>query len=288
MPVSERRLAVLIAAALLAPVVAWADYKAYARGQEAAEKQDWGAVETAMQEALADNPTPKVRVKLYGQRFAPYVPHYYLGLAAYKQNDCAGAMRWFGDAAAAAVIAQLSEFKGVADTARGDCSAKLALAAPSKPPPTAATSSTAAAVSPPAPVKPPTTTTPAPPLVPTKPQPSATAATTTTVPTALQGALQHWLGGRYRNVVSASLAGAQGKALAHLHLSARGVLACLVRDRGGECRGASQPRRAGDPQRARRAAIDRAGRRFLLTALPRLLQQRALETTTPRECAASW
>lgn len=223
MPVSERRLAVLIAAALLAPVVAWADYKAYARGQEAAEKQDWGAVETAMQEALADNPTPKVRVKLYGQRFAPYVPHYYLGLAAYKQNDCASAMRWFGDAAAAAVIAQLSEFKGVADTARGDCSAKLALAAPSQPPPTAttATASTAATVSTPVPVKPPATTTPAPPLVPTKSQPTATAtpaATSATVPAALQGALQHWLGGRYRNVVSASLAGAQGKALAHLHL----------------------------------------------------------------------
>ena len=220
MPVSERRLAVLIAAALLAPAVAWADYKAYARGQEAAEKQDWGAVETAMQEALAGNSTPKVRVKLYGQRFAPYVPHYYLGLAAYKQNDCAGAMRWFGDAAAAAVIAQLTEFKGMADTARGDCSAKLALAAPSKPPPTATTAAApnAAGTSTSAPVKPPIATAPAPPLVPTKPQPSATAATSATVPAALQGALQHWLGGRYRNVVSASLAGVQGKALAHLHL----------------------------------------------------------------------
>ncbi|MBK7145445.1 MAG: hypothetical protein IPH76_09650 [Xanthomonadales bacterium] len=223
MPVCERRLAVLIAAALLAPAVASADYKAYARGQEAAEKQDWGAVETAMQEALAGNPTPKVRVKLYGQRFAPYVPHYYLGLAAYKQNDCAGAMRWFGDAAAAAVIAQLTEFKGVADTARGDCSAKLALATPSKPPPTATTAAApnAAGVTTPAPVKPAATTTPAPPLVPTKPQPGATTATTATpatVPAALQNALQQWLGGRYRNVVSASLAGVQGKALAHLHL----------------------------------------------------------------------
>lgn len=219
MPVSERRLAVLIAAALLAPAVAWADYKAYARGQQAAEKQDWGAVETAMQEALAGNPTPKVRVKLYGQRFAPYVPHYYLGLAAYKQNDCASAMRWFGDAAAAAVIAQLSEFKGVADTARGDCSAKLALAAPTKPPPppaTTATASTAAGVSTPVPAKPPATSTPTP--TPVKPQPSATAATAVSVPAALQGALQQWLGGRYRNVVSASVAGVQGKALAHLHL----------------------------------------------------------------------
>jgi hypothetical protein len=217
---------VRIAAALLAPAVAWADYMAYARGQEAAEKQDWGVVETAMQEALAGNPTPKVRVKLYGQRFAPYVPHYYLGLAAYKQSDCAGAMRWFGDATAAAVIAQLSEFKGVADAARGDCSAKLALAVPTKPTPTAATpaaatpatTSTAAGVSTPVAVNPPAAAAPTPPPTPVKPQPSATVATAVAVPSALQGALQQWLGGRYRNVVSASLAGVQGKALAHLHL----------------------------------------------------------------------
>ena len=91
MPVSERLLAFLIGVVLWLPSVAYADYRAYARGQEAAADGKWSEVETAMQESLSGNPSPKVRVKLYGQRFAPYVPQYYLGLAAYRQNDCAGA-----------------------------------------------------------------------------------------------------------------------------------------------------------------------------------------------------
>ena len=224
MPASERILAALIGGALLIPAMALADYKAYARGQEAAEKQDWSAVESAMQEALAGNPNPKARVKLYGQRFAPYVPQYYLGLAAYRQNDCATALRWFGDGAAATVIAQLPEFKGVADAARSDCDRKLAATAPPKPPattassttvPPATTSSTPPAATPPVtlPPKSPTTATPGPATT-TVAAPVATSAP----PPALDAALRGWLSGRYRSVVAGSVSGVQGKALAHLHL----------------------------------------------------------------------
>ena len=106
MRASERLQVIAIWVALWLPSIALADYRAYARGQEAAADGKWSEVEAAMQESLAANPAPKVRVKLYGQRFAPYVPQYYLGLAAYRQNDCAGALRWFGDATAASIIAR--------------------------------------------------------------------------------------------------------------------------------------------------------------------------------------
>ena len=211
MPVSERLLAFLIGVVLWLPSVAYADYRAYARGQDAAADGKWSEVETAMQESLSGNPSPKVRVKLYGQRFAPYVPQYYLGLAAYRQNDCAGALRWFGDGAAASVIAQVPEFKGIADSARVDCTAKLAANKPAveKPPVTQNT---------PPPTKPsvpvlasnkPTTT----PVAPGQTTPAAAS-----VPAALKSALQNWLAGRYRAVFAGPTAGLQGKALAHLHL----------------------------------------------------------------------
>ena len=220
MPVSKRLFAIVTGAVLLCPLAAVADYRAYARGQEAAADGRWSEVEQAMQQALAGNPTPKVRVKLYGQRFAPYVPQYYLGLAAYRQNDCATALRWFGDGTAAPVMAQIPEFKGVADAARTDCNARLAANKPVPPPSTPDKPVVVAPVAErPVVPTPPSNPKPATPVVVAdKPSPSPSAQTSPAVPAALQTALQHWLAGRYRNVVAGSTAGMQGKALAHLHL----------------------------------------------------------------------
>lgn len=222
MPASRRVLAAALLLALAAPESVLADYRAYARGQEAAADGDWAEVEREMQQALAANPDPKVRVKLYGQRFAPYVPQYYLGLAAYRQNDCAAAMRWFGDAAAAPVIAQVPEFRGVADAARGDCNAKLAANKPvtDKPPPATPDRPGTDKPTPDKPVVqvPPVTNKPTPPVAtPDKPVVVPTPSTPA-VPAALQTALQQWLAGRYRDVVAGGTSGLQGKALAHLHL----------------------------------------------------------------------
>lgn len=217
MPGSSRLLAWSMAIALGLPAAALADYRAYARGQEAAADAKWADVEREMQQALAGNPVPKVRVKLYGQRFAPYVPQYYLGLAAYRQGDCTAAMRWFGDASAAPVIAQLAEFKGVADAARSDCTARLAATKPQPEKPAAAPPATAVVAAPaqPVPEKPVVQAPPPtkPTLPATKPEPA-----TPSAPAALQTALQQWLSGRYRDVVAGGTSGVQGKALAHLHL----------------------------------------------------------------------
>ena len=222
MPVSKHMRALAIALLLASPV-AWADYKAYVRGQEAAAEGDWATVENEMQSALAGNAKAQVRARLYGQRFAPYVPQYYLGLAAYKQNDCRNALRWFADAGASAVIAQVSEFRGIADAARNDCTNKLAATTKPVDPP----------VQPPTTTKPPVEPVKPPPVVqkpvvtqPTQVKPVVTQPTQqkppvvaqVTVPVPLQTALQNWLAGRYRGVVAGATTGVTGKALAHLHL----------------------------------------------------------------------
>lgn len=84
----------LFALLLLAAGAAQADYKsAYQDGTKAAASKNWRLVQNKMNEAIADNATPQARLRLYGMVFEPYVPHFYLALAAYNLGDCPGALR---------------------------------------------------------------------------------------------------------------------------------------------------------------------------------------------------
>ena len=85
-------LTALLIALLIAPL-SYADFKGdYTDGVRAAENQDWAIVESKMREALRDEPTPQAKVRLYGMRFEPYIPHHYLALAASARNNCAAAL----------------------------------------------------------------------------------------------------------------------------------------------------------------------------------------------------
>ncbi len=199
-PRSLRLLILIAALALAAPV--FADYKQdYARGADAAGDENWSEVESLMRKALAGSTTPLSRTRLYGQRFEAYVPQYYLGLAAYRQGDCAGAMRWFGDPAAATIINDSSQFKGIADEATRTCKSKLAA---QKPPPTKPVQ--APPVQPP--IDQPVVNTPAKLPVQAPPTPTATstnlpAATVPALPAALQGLLDDYLNGRFSKAATA-------------------------------------------------------------------------------------
>ena len=82
----------LVSALLVAPA-SYADFKdAYKDGVRAAEDQNWALVETKMREALRQESTPQAKVRLYGMRFEPYIPHHYLALAASAKNNCAAAL----------------------------------------------------------------------------------------------------------------------------------------------------------------------------------------------------
>ena len=82
----------LLTLLLIAPL-SYADFKdAYKDGVRAAEDQNWALVESKMREALNAEPTPQSKVRLYGMRFEPYLPHHYLALAASARNNCAAAL----------------------------------------------------------------------------------------------------------------------------------------------------------------------------------------------------
>ena len=86
------KLTFLLIALLFAPQ-SYADFKdAYKDGVRAAEDQNWALVESKMREALSAEPTPQAKVRLYGMRFEPYIPHHYLALAASAKNNCAAAL----------------------------------------------------------------------------------------------------------------------------------------------------------------------------------------------------
>lgn len=205
MPVSDLRahrlLALLAGLALAAPILA--DYKQdYARGAKAAGDENWNEVETLMRKALSESSTPVARVRLYGQYFAPYVPQYYLGLAAYRQGDCTAAMRWFGDAAAASIINDSGQFKGIADEATRTCKSKLAAL---KPPPTKPVQAPPVQ----APIERPVVNNVPAKLPVQAPQtPTATTmnpplATVPALPAALQGLLDDYLNGRFSKAATA-------------------------------------------------------------------------------------
>ena len=64
-------------------------------GIEAADGGDWRRVVAEMERAIALEPAPGGRVKIYGMRFETYVPHYWLGMAREELGDCAGALESF-------------------------------------------------------------------------------------------------------------------------------------------------------------------------------------------------
>lgn len=159
----------LLLAAVLLPSLAWADFKAaYRDGVAAAERKDWARVQALMRQALAEEPNPNPRVRLYGMRFEAYIPHYYLGLAAYELKDCRGALENFQNARHQAAVSGLREAERQGDMVRACQSRQLADTRPAEPPPTAPPTPPPAA--PPATPPPATTpTTPAAPLVATAP-----------------------------------------------------------------------------------------------------------------------
>lgn len=64
-------------------------------GIEAADGGDWRRVVTEMGRAIALEPSPGGRVKIYGMRFEAYVPHYWLGMAQEELGDCSAAIESF-------------------------------------------------------------------------------------------------------------------------------------------------------------------------------------------------
>lgn len=209
--------------ALAAPD-AQADWrKDYDRGLKAVEDGAWADAEAAFRSALNEDGQPNARKRFQGVVIKLYVPHYYAGLAAYRQGNCQRALDYWGNAASAAVVAGQAELNSVQSRATADCRTRLAAtAAPAPAPVVAATKPPVSQVPPPPastrPASTPTTSTATP--SPTKPSAIVTApakpaptpvepakAAATPAPAALVTAVEAYLAGRYAAVVQVDPAG---------------------------------------------------------------------------------
>ena len=123
-------------AALCVAMAAHADYKDnYALGLKAFNDGDFGKARELMQKALAEQPQPAARVRLYGQRFEAYLPQYYLGQAAFKLGDCATAVAQWNVAASRQVVAQFPELNSAQQSGFNACESRLAAKTDDKPKP---------------------------------------------------------------------------------------------------------------------------------------------------------
>jgi tetratricopeptide (TPR) repeat protein len=226
---SIRRPLITVIALLLPASAALADWKNdYDRGLRAIDAGNWSEAESAFRAALADEAQPSARKRFQGVVTKPYVPHYYAGLAAYRQGNCQRALEYWNNAASAAVVSGLADLRGAQSSGQSDCNTRLA--ASTRPPattsPTAATPIATPATTP---GKPPATSptrpvasTPPPAATPTRPatQPvKPPVVASAPAPAALVTAVEGFLAGRYAAVAQldpATISDGRSRAQAHL------------------------------------------------------------------------
>jgi tetratricopeptide (TPR) repeat protein len=240
---SRAALAGAIVLALVAAPAA-ADWKKdYDRGLKAIEDGQWAEAESAFKAALADDPEPNARKRFQGVVMKPYLPHYYAGLAAYRQNDCADALQFWEHGPTRTIVATQPALESVRSKGVADCTQKIAAAGKPAVPvastTTPATTPATTAAAPPkptaAPVTPPKATpapTPPPATVATAPKPEPPSAAP--APAALVSMVEAYLAGRYAAVAQldpATLADGRAKAQGFLlRAASRYTLAQLAGD----------------------------------------------------------
>ena len=122
------RNALALAVALLLAVpgagAAQAFLEAYHAGIDAVERGDWPTAERLMTEATKERPEAAQRLIRHLQ-FKPYVPWFYLGLARYHEDDCAGALDAWAESERQGVAPTLAESWQEVLTDRAECRERL-------------------------------------------------------------------------------------------------------------------------------------------------------------------
>ncbi len=129
-------LALLLALSL--PHPAQADYKdSYRKGIEALDRKRWDDVARHMKEAITSNPAEGERIKLYGLRFEPYFPHFYLGAAYLNLGNCDAAVKAFEASRAQGAIRSNPKYAELVDGLKS-CEGQVAVKPTTAPPSTTA------------------------------------------------------------------------------------------------------------------------------------------------------
>jgi hypothetical protein len=130
-PSSARRVLALVCLAMAcAATLAAADPKeSYRKGIEAVDQGQWPAVVRFMREAVAQQSAEGERVKLYGVRIVPYLPHFYLGLALSQTGSCEEALTQWQESESQGEVQKTVHYKALSQ-GRDRCKQKLARAKP--------------------------------------------------------------------------------------------------------------------------------------------------------------
>jgi chemotaxis protein histidine kinase CheA len=129
----SRALLALLLALGWAPALR-ADFReSFKKGIEAVDRKEWSAVARWMREAAAEKPQEGESVKIYGVRFEPYLPHFYLGLALFQSGDCEGALEQWQESERQRAVQGTSRFKLLVQN-RDTCRQRIAAKAPPPPP----------------------------------------------------------------------------------------------------------------------------------------------------------
>jgi hypothetical protein len=92
-------------------LTAHADFKRdYGSGKRAYNDGNYRDAVTDLEKAIADNAEAQAQVRIYGMRFEPYLPHYYLGQAKFNLGDCQGAMQAFRESIRQGLIQEQDQF----------------------------------------------------------------------------------------------------------------------------------------------------------------------------------
>ena len=90
---------------------AFADYRtSYEKGIRAIDNKDWSNAITALRVAAEEKSVEGERLLLYGMRYKPYLPHYYLGLAYFHTGNCEAALKAWAESDRQGAVRQQSEY----------------------------------------------------------------------------------------------------------------------------------------------------------------------------------
>lgn len=97
---------------LLGAAGARADHRAsYEKGIKAIDQSDWDVAFDALHEAVAEKPIEGERVLIYGMRYKPYLPYFYLGLAYFNTGNCRAAVRSWAESDRQGPVQTAAEYK---------------------------------------------------------------------------------------------------------------------------------------------------------------------------------
>lgn len=108
----------------------------YRKGIGATDRKEWSTAERLMRQAIAERPVESGEpVKIYGSRFLPYLPHFYLGLARFGLGDCEGALLAWQESERQGTVRATAQFRSLLAN-RETCRQRIATPAPvpAKPP----------------------------------------------------------------------------------------------------------------------------------------------------------